>query len=528
MARSTTTAHGAGTVLSRAPLPAGFWPDHAADAIRVVYQGVGYNGAGREVSGSVFLPVGEPPTGGWPVVSFAHGTTGLADHCAPSRTGLSRLEREHVARWLAAGYVVAATDYEGLATSGPHPYFNGEAVADDVIDIVRATRGLHDHVSGSWLVAGFSQGAHAALFVGLMAGQYAPDLDFRGTVALAPPVHLPLLIGILTEDGRRPVSVVLPFLLAGLRASHPDFDPRPFLTDAGGRLVEVASRATLVDVFRAASRQTNDSTGITGIRARPGIDPVLHACRVPVSRMDRPVCITAGDADEVVPVRVVEQFVADLRGTGTAVRFDRHGGATHADVLAAGHESVIAWSRTLISGDRAVSGARPVRFGALDADGDGRLTEDDFEVFALRLVQAFGEPPGSPSALAVRHRYRELWRAVASRSDADDDGAVSPVEYLRWLDAATWDDGFDQDVLPLAEAVVRLLDADADGVVDGVEFTRLLRACGLSDDEAATAFADVDRDRDGAVSVAEIVAVVRGFCLDPAPGSAGHWLFGRF
>lgn len=108
-----------GTVLDRRPLPADMWPAHAAEAIHVVYQGVGYDGAGRGVSGSVFLPAGDAPPEGWPVVSYAHGTTGLADHCAPSRAGLSRLEREHVARWLAAGYVVAATDYEGLASAGP-------------------------------------------------------------------------------------------------------------------------------------------------------------------------------------------------------------------------------------------------------------------------------------------------------------------------------------------------------------------------------------------------------------------------
>lgn len=506
---TTPDHHEAGTVLDRVALPAEFWPPHAADAVRVLYQGVGYDGASRAVSGSVFLPHGEPPVDGWPVVSFAHGTTGLADHCAPSRAGLSRLERDHVARWLAAGYLVAATDYEGLASAGPHPYFNGEAVADDVIDIVRAARSLHDRVSGSWLVAGFSQGAHAALFVGLVASRYAPELDFRGTVALAPLVRLPELIDVLTRDGGSRVSVLLPFLLAGLRASHPDFDARPFLTDVGGRLVEVASTATLVDMFRAIDRKTNDAAGITGIRARPGIDPVLHACRVPVTRMDRPVCVTAGIADEIVPVEVVELFVGDLRGTGTPVRFDRHDGATHADVLAAGHEDVIAWAETLFT-DTSVP-APAEEFGVFDADGDGRVTEDDFEVFALRLVQAFGEPPGSPAALEIRHRYRDLWRAVSSRTD--------PLRRL------AVDDGFDRDVRPLAEAVLRLVDTDHDGVVTNEEFTVLLRACGLS---AAEAMDEVDHDRNGSVSVAEIVRVVHDFCLDPAPGKPGHWLFGRF
>lgn len=80
-----------------------------------------YDGTGRTIGGSVFVPVGEPPSGGWPMVGYAHGTCGLADATAPSRAGLSKLERQHVAAWLAAGRAVAATDYEGLAIPGPHP-----------------------------------------------------------------------------------------------------------------------------------------------------------------------------------------------------------------------------------------------------------------------------------------------------------------------------------------------------------------------------------------------------------------------
>ena len=38
------------------------------------------------VSGSVAVPKGKAPKGGWPVITWAHGTTGLADSCAPSRS----------------------------------------------------------------------------------------------------------------------------------------------------------------------------------------------------------------------------------------------------------------------------------------------------------------------------------------------------------------------------------------------------------------------------------------------------------
>lgn len=523
-----------GTLLGSGPLPAQFWPADAAEAISVRYQSVGYDGAGREVSGSVFLPAGAAPAAGWPVVSYAHGTTGLSNQCAPSRVGLTRLEREHVSRWLAAGYVVAATDYEGLATPGPHPYFNGEAVADDVVDIVRATRGLDRRVGRSWLVAGFSQGGHAALFVGLMATRYAPDLDFRGTVALAPLVHLPLLISIITANGQDPVSVFTPFLLAGLPTSYPDFDARPFLTDAGDRLVESAMTVTLVEMFRAAARLTNDETGITHLHTRPGMEPILHACRVPVVRMDRPVLITAGTGDEIVPVTVVERFVRDIGAVGARVRFVRHDGATHVDLLGAGHQDIIAWTDQRLADEAPcpevmTQASHPTRFSLVDATNDGYLTLDDYEVFALRLVQAFGEPPGSAKALAVRQGYRALWRAVAARSDTDDDGRVSSAEFLRWITSrAIHGDGFDHDIALLAQAVLTLIDHNQDGTLQATELLRLLRACDLPDDQVQTVFNAFDRNHDGSVSAPEIVAAVHEFCLDPAPDKSGHWLFGQF
>ena len=525
-----------GALLGSRPLPAEFWPADSAEAVSVVYQSAGYDGSRREVTGSVFLPAGAPPAAGWPVVSYAHGTTGLSDLCAPSQVGLTRLEREHVSRWLAAGYVVAATDYEGLATPGPHPYFNGEAVADDVVDIVRATRRLDPRIGRRWLVAGFSQGGHAALFVGLMAARYAPDLDFRGTVALAPPVHLPMLISIITANGDSPVSVFTPFLLAGLRTSHPDFDARTFLTDAGDRLVELATTVPLVAMFRAASQVTNDDAGITRLHTRPGMDRILHACRVPAARMDRPVLITAGTADEIVPVDVVERFVRDIREAGTGVAFVRHDGATHVDLLGAGHDDVIAWTDEWLADEVASARPRdttqpdhPARFSLVDPTNDGCLTLDDYEVFALRLVQAFDVPPGSPEAIAIRQGYRALWRAMAARSDTDDDGRVSRAEFLRWINSrAAHDDGFDQDIRPLAEAVVALIDHNQDGALDATELLRLLQACDLPDDQARTVFHAFDRNHDGSVSAREVVAAVYDFCLDPAPGKPGHWLFGQF
>ncbi|TDV53539.1 lipase family protein [Actinophytocola oryzae] len=459
-----------GEVLERHPLPAEFLPGHAEDGNLVRYRGVGHDGIHRVVSGSVFVPVGPAPPGGWPVVSFAHGTTGLADHLAPSRVGLTRYERDHVARWLAEGFVVAAVDYEGLATPGPHPYFHGEAVADDVIDIVRAARELHDQVGRRWVVAGFSHGAHAALFTGLVASRYAPELDFRGTIALAPPVHLPELVRYLTGGGDRPVSLLLPFLLAGVG----DDGARPFLTETGRRLVDLATRATLVDMYGAVAGLTNADAGMTDIHRHPGVTRVLRACRVPVTRMDRPVYLTAGSADEIVPAEIVAAFVADLRWAGADVRFDRHEGATHVELLCTGLDRVVAWASRMV---RTRTG-----FDWFDADHDGRLTCDDFTVYALRLAQACGCAPGAGPARAVRTAYAALWRAFAARTGTDADDSVDRTEFTHRVETGA---GFAREIAALADAV-------------------LCMAAGSD-----------------SVSAEEIAAAVRH------PGRTDHWLFAR-
>jgi hypothetical protein len=51
----------------------------------VLYTQVGVRGRLVAVSGIVSVPKGRAPKRGWPVLTYAHGTTGIADACAPSR-----------------------------------------------------------------------------------------------------------------------------------------------------------------------------------------------------------------------------------------------------------------------------------------------------------------------------------------------------------------------------------------------------------------------------------------------------------
>jgi fermentation-respiration switch protein FrsA (DUF1100 family) len=168
-----------------------------AAAYRVLYNSEDVDGRAVPVSGVVYIPAAAPPAGGRNVVAWAHPTTGVAPGCAPSLNGqvpgaISMADTiPGLARFIAAGDVVTATDYQGLGAPGVHPYLVGKAEGQDIIDSVRAARNLPGaDISGAYAVWGHSQGAQAALFAGQIAKRYAPELKLVGVAAAAPPTDL--------------------------------------------------------------------------------------------------------------------------------------------------------------------------------------------------------------------------------------------------------------------------------------------------------------------------------------------------
>src|SRR3984885_2709005 len=169
-----------------------------ATAYRVLYRSTKPDGTPIAVSGIVIVPAGHPPAGGWPIVAWAHPTTGVVPRCAPSLALFVFQQMAGSRHLLETGYAIAATDYPGLGTPCPHPYLVGVSEARAVIDSVRAARsfpGLEN--STRYAVWGHSQGGQAALFTGMIAKSYAPELQLVGVATAAPATDLSAL---MTDD----------------------------------------------------------------------------------------------------------------------------------------------------------------------------------------------------------------------------------------------------------------------------------------------------------------------------------------
>ncbi|WP_247354304.1 alpha/beta fold hydrolase [Bradyrhizobium sp. 160] len=183
-----------------------------ASSYRVLYRSTGLNGRPIFVSGVVIVPQGAPPPGGRPIVAWAHPTSGIVPRCAPSLAIFLFQQIQGLRSMISRGFVVAATDYPGLGTPGPHPYLVGESEGRAVIDIVRAARSLpRAGESKEFTVWGHSQGGQAALFAGMMVNAYAPDLRLLGVAAAAPATDLAKLMSddINTIGGKNITAMTL-------------------------------------------------------------------------------------------------------------------------------------------------------------------------------------------------------------------------------------------------------------------------------------------------------------------------------
>ncbi|HYG28378.1 MAG TPA: alpha/beta fold hydrolase, partial [Caulobacteraceae bacterium] len=170
-------------------------PPGASSAYRILYRSRSGKNQPIAVSGVVVIPERAAPAGGRPIVSWAHATSGIAQSCARSMYPSLYTHMYGLQDMLARGFVVAATDYPGLGTSGTHPYLIGVDQGRAVLDMARAARALPAAEAGAtFAVAGYSQGGHASLYAGKLAKSYAPELKLVGIAASAPPTDLAALV----------------------------------------------------------------------------------------------------------------------------------------------------------------------------------------------------------------------------------------------------------------------------------------------------------------------------------------------
>ena len=342
-----------GSLIWARPVRSGLIPS-AGRTWLVLYRSVSPKGETVPVSGLVTLPKRRAPRGGWPVVSWAHGTTGIADACAPSRMLGNRPTAYSVALnsvfdgWLRRGYAVAQTDYQGLGTPGMHPFLIGTAEGRSVVDVVSAARRLDRRVGKRWVAAGHSQGGHATLWAAALAPAYAPQLRLAGAVPIAPQNHTGEEAGLFRTLDTRQFGG-LPAMIIAAGAAQAGIDPATIFSPQAFALYPQIEQKCLGDLskpdsfggiaIRDLTNQDGDPTPL--IAELSANDPEDLVIKVPL-------LISQGAADQTVIPSFTDQTVDALRSRGTKVTYDRIPNVDHSNIPFAARAEEDAFIRRLL------------------------------------------------------------------------------------------------------------------------------------------------------------------------------------
>ncbi|HEX2216458.1 MAG TPA: alpha/beta fold hydrolase, partial [Xanthobacteraceae bacterium] len=324
-----------------------------AAAYRILYRSKGLANEGIAVSGVVVVPsaAAAGPRG---IIAWAHPTTGVTTHCGPSlRRGV--LETiPGLQAMLAQGYVVTATDYPGLGTGGTHPYLVGASEGRAVLDSVRAARRIAGAETGNrFAVWGHSQGGHAALYAGILARSYAPELRLVGIAAAAPATELSALLDedINTVNGRILTAMTLWSWDRIYRAP----------------VERVVDPAAVASVDRLAQHCVQSITDIIGLRLAEWplerrfltvdnlaqVEPwrSLLARNTPGrTPAGVPVFLSQGTSDSVVVPAITQDYMASLCRAGRRVKLITLPGVIHAFTAYRSAAAAVEWMSARFAG----------------------------------------------------------------------------------------------------------------------------------------------------------------------------------
>ena len=211
---------------------------------RILFQTKTLNGTSVPASAYILWPyTPRNESDGYPVVGWAHGTSGAFGDCAPSH--IRNLWYQFAAPYMLAlqGYVVVAPDYAGLGVNHDaqgkiirHVYAANPAHANDLFYSVQAAQSAFATLSKRFVLMGHSQGGGAA-WGAAQRQALEPVEGYLGAIAGSPvtDAHALIQLGGPSAGGAGMLSA------NGLPDIFPSFNASSFLTPAGLKLYNLVS-----------------------------------------------------------------------------------------------------------------------------------------------------------------------------------------------------------------------------------------------------------------------------------------------
>jgi len=310
-------------------------------AVRILYHSRSASGEDVATSGVVLIPSEQkPPAGGWQVIAWAHGATGVARPCAPS---LMRNvgHGPFLSMYVTLGYAVVATDYTGLGTNFRNAFLDAQSNATDVIGSVSAARAAVPQLGAKWIVIGEGEGSLAAVAVAERQNEIH-DAGYLGSIAIS---GLADAKEVFAHSTQAPASSM--FLAYGIKTVYPQFQVTDMLTEKALALYQqIQQNCAETAVAQLPAAET----------LRPGWDnnefvKQYFARNILGQTQTRgAILVISADADRTVPVTIAAPLIARMCKQGDRVQWERYPDVDPARVIGDSARDQITWIEARFAG----------------------------------------------------------------------------------------------------------------------------------------------------------------------------------
>jgi len=290
----------------------------SVSAVRILYHSRSATGEDVSASGVVLIPYEKnPPPGGWPIIAWAHGATGVARSCAPSL--MRNLGHgPFLAMYANLGYAVVATDYTGLGTDFRNAFLDGPSNATDVINAVAAARTALPQLGARWIAMGEAEGSLAAVAVAEKEND-TRDPGYLGGIAISGLADAKELYGL---SARATSSRMLVSLAYGIKTVYPQFQVTDVLTEKA---------LALYQHIEEKCWETGTNAELSATEAvRPGwedngfVRQYFARNSLAQTRAYSPMMVISSDDNPAIPSATTAQAITRMCQQGDKIQWQRY------------------------------------------------------------------------------------------------------------------------------------------------------------------------------------------------------------
>ncbi|KAI4201009.1 MAG: hypothetical protein LQ346_002251 [Caloplaca aetnensis] len=343
---------------------------------RILYQTKDFNGSLVPASAFIQWPYSPrvQPDNTFPVVAWAHGTSGVFPECAPSH--LRNLLYQFTAPYplVLQGYVVVAPDYAGQGVSRTaegkpiiHQLYASQAAANDVFYAVEAAQSAFPSLSKEFVVMGHSQGGGAAWAAAERQAK-TPVKGYLGAVAASPLLNfletLQLGIAVLGKDAAlASVAGTIAIVSRTITSIFADFDVGSILTPAGAQNLRLLSR---IQGCNSVTRELFTSATVPFVRSDVLQNRYVNAFQDLVAvggkEIAGPLLVLQGTGDTLLPIPITSKYVnqTSVVHPESAIDYITYAGAEHIPTVYTSQRDWLGWIEDRFAGKSVASGLRTV------------------------------------------------------------------------------------------------------------------------------------------------------------------------